>query len=744
MGSCRVASSWAGSPSPERLPSRAVDLGGWWLIAPSDDEVRRAFSATDFDDADWTSSSVPGHWQTTPGFAEVDGPVLHRRRFDAAVPADANRRSWLVFDGLCAQADVWLDGAYLGDAEGYAAQHRFDVTDALGVRSEHVLAVELACSPQSGQRKRRNGTGALQDGQHLDPSWNPGGIWQPVRLVESGPVAIVALRVRCIEATEERAQLEITATLDALVTGSVHLRTLVDPGMASTEHDFERRLGAGLNDVTWRVKVEQPRLWWPWALLPGSAPAPTMIDVIVEVTPLDGALSDRTIRRTGLRHVTERGMRFSINGEPMFLKGACLGPAAADLAGVSPSLIEGDVHLAREAGLDLVRVRAHVSRPELYATADRLGMLIWQDLPVRWNQARGTRRQSVAHAKAIVDRLCHHPSIALWCAHDEPVVPRPLGDLVALGTATAKPWHGAFRAVVRSAAPTWNRTVLDTALSRALDKADGSRPVLAHSGVLPHPAWGTDTHLGLGWRRGSADDLAALVRQLPVIGRFMGDLGSPAPALDDPALGPGDDWSKVDWDALGRRGIPRSALEVRVPTDRHATPRSWAEALQEAQVDGLDRQIRHLRRLKYRPTGGFTIALLADAEPGIGFGVLDHHRDPKPAWAAIIAACAPLIVAIDDLPPAVRPGHAMAIDVHVVNDERAPVERLRVDASLASPDGWRSWAYCGDVGADGVARVATISIVAPASPGDLELVVTLSTNDGMRVSEATTRARITD
>ena len=39
--------------------------------------------------------------------------------------------AWLTFDGLFYQGDVWLDGAYLGDTEGYFAPHTFEVTDAL-------------------------------------------------------------------------------------------------------------------------------------------------------------------------------------------------------------------------------------------------------------------------------------------------------------------------------------------------------------------------------------------------------------------------------------------------------------------------------------------------------------------------------------------------------------------------------------------------------------------------------------
>jgi beta-galactosidase/beta-glucuronidase len=52
-----------------------------------------------------------------------------------------------VLDGIFYQADVWFDGAYLGDPEGYFFPHSFDVTQLARLGDEHVLAVEVACTP---------------------------------------------------------------------------------------------------------------------------------------------------------------------------------------------------------------------------------------------------------------------------------------------------------------------------------------------------------------------------------------------------------------------------------------------------------------------------------------------------------------------------------------------------------------------------------------------------------------------
>ena len=107
-----------------------MDLTGTWRAAVADEALRRSWQEDDFDASGWEAIEVPGHWRSTPAFADEDGPLLYRRSFEADAPAD-QRRSWLGFDGLFYQGDVWLDGAYLGDTEGYFVPHTVEVTEAL-------------------------------------------------------------------------------------------------------------------------------------------------------------------------------------------------------------------------------------------------------------------------------------------------------------------------------------------------------------------------------------------------------------------------------------------------------------------------------------------------------------------------------------------------------------------------------------------------------------------------------------
>ncbi len=706
---------------------RVRELAEGWRAAAADDHLRRSYTEHDFDDAGWHPVTVPGHWRSTAAFATSDGPLLYRCRFDAAAP-DPGRRSWLTFDGLFYQGDAWLDGGYLGDTEGYFLPHSFEVTGALRDRSEHALAVEVTCTPQHGSAAKRNITGIFQHWDAVDPTWNPGGLWRPVRLTETGPVRIASLRVICAEATPERAVLAVRALLDSDASRRVRLRTEV----GVVDHEVTQPLAAGVNEVNWSVTIDRPALWWPRALgdavlhdvrvavvLTGNGEGGDDRDAVVAEGPgarpdEPGAVSDERRLRTGLRSVRLRHWVASVNGERLFLKGTNLAPTRIALGEATPDELRRDVDLAADAGLDLVRIHAHVTRDEVYDRADERGLLVWQDMPLQWAYARSIRKQATRQARALVDLLGHHPSIAVWCGHNEPV-----SNVGADQTDWNRRKTLAFaaRMTAEQQLPTWNKSVLDAAIKRALQKADGSRPVVPHSGVTPHLPQldGTDQHLYFGWYMGDERDLPAFARRMPRMVRFVSEFGAQAvPSGDAAAFARPERWPDLDWDELELRyALQKPVFDRHVPPDGYATFAGWRDATQRYQAHLVRRMIEELRRLKYRPTGGFAQFLFADAQPGVTWSVLDHERAPKLGYHALQQACRPVIVVADQLPAAVAPGAALALDVHVVSDLRTPIDDARVTATLAWPGGEHVWRWGGTIDADACVRVGTIQAMVP-------------------------------
>lgn len=696
-----------------------MDLGGTWLAAPSHDDLRRRLPDRELDDNGWETIVVPGHWQSTPTFAASQGPLLYRRNFETGSDLDEtqwplapDRRAWLTFEGVLYQGDVWLDGAYLGDTEGYFFPHTFEVTDALRKQPHHSLAVEVSCAPQQQRRAKRNLTGALQNWVGIDPSWNPGGIWAPVHVSCTGPVRISALSVVCVEATAESAILEFRTVLDTANPRTVSLDTAVGPESEppSASRHTDHALAAGPNVVRWRMAIDRPRLWWPHAL--GDQP---LYEVNLVAT-VDGRQSDRRCVRTGLRQIRLQRFVATINGEALFLKGACYGPTRRALGEADE--METDVHAALDAGLDLLRVHAHVGRRELYEAADRAGLLIWQDLPLQYLY-QGIRRQAVRQATAAVDQLGHHPSVVLWCGHDEPFPPARWPEPAA---PMSRRWEDAARRAAGQLLPTRNKTTLDGSLKRALSRADGSRPVISHSGLWPHPIAGTDSRLPFGWERGNVRDVADSLARLPVLARFVTVFG-PQAVPETASFCQPERWPNLDWDELARSHcLDRATLDWRVPPSHYPTFSAWRAATQAYQAAVMKHYVETLRRLKYRPTGGFCVGVLADAQAAITPSVLDHQRVPKAAFQALRAACAPVIVVADPLEAAYRPGQHVASDLHVVSDLRHSLHDAELRAELHWPGGHRTRTFRGDIPADSCVRVGELDEALPGgSSGPVSL-----------------------
>ncbi len=697
-------------------PSPAIELAGTWRAAPADADLRRDFPSPDLDDDGWEPLEVPGHWRSTPAFAESDGPLLYRRRLEAA-PTGPGVRSWLVFEGLFYQGHVWFDGCYLGDTEGYFVRHTFEITEMARDRREHVLAVDLTCSPETDLTAKHNLTGVFQHWDCLDPDWNPGGIWRPVRLEHTGPVRVRRLRVRCTSADADRAVVAFRAEINSDVARSVRLRTTI--GEAVDVRDLP--VAYGPNVVEWSVVVESPRLWWPHAL--GDQP---LQDVRVEAE-VDGNVSHVIDRRVGLRSLTWDEWVLSVNGERMFVKGSNQGPTRMQLGEASGDELRNDVTLARQAGLDLLRLHAHISRPELYEAADEQGLLLWQDFPLQWGYARSVRRQATAQARAAVDLLAHHPSIALWCAHNEPfaldVSPARRYDRTAVARLFT-------RFATLQALPGWNKSVLDRSVKRALTMADGTRRVVRHSGVLPHPgSTGTDTHLYFGWYHGEERDFAGLCRAVPRLAGFVSEFGAQA-VPDNADFCEPERWPDLDWERLARtHGLQKGRFDRYVPPAAFATFAQWQDATQRYQAELIKHHVETLRRLKYRPTGGFCHFAFGDGHPAVSWSVLDHHRAPKAGYEALSQACRPVIVVADRTADEVTPGDALELAVHVVNDLREALPQARVDAKLSWAGGDREWHWQGDVAADCCERVGTVRCQAPEVAGPLVLELRLTAGD---------------
>lgn len=663
-----------------------ISLSGVWKATENLGQQARAGHAG-YDDSAWISVPVPGHWQEVPEFAHHTGRLLYRHTFPWE--GDAAGQVRLRFDGVFYYARVWFNGTYLGEHEGYFAPESYDITRHL-LHGTNVVVVELDC-PQEDPDQKRMIAGVFTHWHLKDPLAEPGGIWRGVYIDTYRSIAPERFELHTnIErlppspiAPDQYERLAALGAVDPPVAGDagpagatvsfVLEFTDLEPGRvqwtaAVSPETFDgepvtlsgsmpgRR---GWNRIEASVSIPDPRLWWTW-----DHGRPDLYRFVLEVRHQEGPPL-RLERLIGIRRLELRNWHFYLNGRRIFIRGTNYGPPDIRLARVEPERYKADLELVRGANLNMMRVHAHVDRPELYEEASRQGVLLWQDFPLQWNYARTVLPEARRQAAQMVGLLGHWPAIAVWCCHNEPnqgAAPGPEGPVRST-------WS-----LLTSVARGWNRNTLSPAVAEVIRSHDRMRPVITHSGDFGFVWGGTDTHHYWGWYRGRMEDLEKVFRFFPHTARLVTEYGAQAfPAVESTRKLVQGTWPQINWGELAQRYLLQyRVMERHVPASLAPTLEHYIGASQAYQSTLLKYYAEALRRVKYRPCGGALQFLFADSSPGISFSVVDHERRPKPGYQTLKQCMNPVYICTDPLRPAYPVGGAVELRVYLINDRYRP------------------------------------------------------------------------
>ncbi len=653
----------------------------------------------------WTPIRVPWHWQLEDAFVTYEGIVLYRCRFAQQRPPAGTMLS-LRFEGVYYAARVWLNSLYLGDHEGYFSAFEFDVTDVVVTDGENVLLVEVFSPEEAEENDRQTIGGVWARWDGMAPHINPGGIFKEVGLVVDGEVRIRSLTAAADQTGRGVAHVDLYSRYSA----RARLVCLVRPlGFEAPDVEFERevQVGEGRNRYEIGFLVPDVKVWSTWDR--GEQP-------LYELVLRCAGEEERT--RFGARTVELRDWKIYLNDERVFLRGINSLPSDAYPARATKDLLCADASLVREAGMNAVRVHAHVSDRAFYEACDELGLLVLQDFPLQWTHRRSILGPAVIQAGEMARTLRGHPCVGIYLAHDEPffVAPpekwNPLGLLRTAAEVLSPRWM------------LWQRRVLDPAVMRAISEEDDSRPVIDAAG---HPL--TTNHLYFGWYYGKFRDLERVVKVFPGFSRLPTEYG--AQSLPDPEsleeIWPSG--TRPDWSVLSlnyRLQVQRMARYVPWRGDRVA----YLRESQRYQAEVLKHATELFRRRKYRPTGGTFAFMLNDPAPAVSWSVVDWRRRPKMAYQTLLDAMRPVLICAEYPKERYSVGERISLPVFIINDlsrELGQVgwkwEVLLGGSSVASGEGGTR------VPKDCVKRVGEAEATLPA-PGPAVLRLRLSGEEG--------------
>jgi beta-mannosidase len=373
-----------------------------------------------------------------------------RTRFTVDPAVAAEQVKELVCEGLDHYAQVFLNGQLIGESRNSLVAAAFEIHHQLK-EGENELVLRLTAGSELA-RDQRMGT---DDGEQefcrrgfkgvaelRKPAFSYGwdwidglpniGIWRGVRIEGRSRVRLHDVR-HAVEFTNDHRCCQLRLCVDTLnlhpsreYLGRTWVRLLAPDGRPVVEAAADRFFNVGIDRWQIEMEVPQPQLWWPNGM--GAQPLYTL-EVAAEA---DGAERDRWTRRIGLRTVAidrsplPEGHRFviRINDQEVFCRGANWVPADGILARVTVARLEHLVDEAAEANLNMLRIWGGgiYEDDAFYDACDRRGILIWHDFmfAVTPPDDRKEYRDLVRdEAEAVIRRLRHHPSIALWCANNE-------------------------------------------------------------------------------------------------------------------------------------------------------------------------------------------------------------------------------------------------------------------------------------------------------------------------------------
>ncbi|MDQ0955157.1 hypothetical protein QFZ24_009080 [Streptomyces phaeochromogenes] len=337
------------------------------------------------------------------GIERHEDRMWYRRTF--TVPSDwkigSAKRLQLNFGAVDWRSEVYVNGTKVAEHKGGYDKFSADVTDALKPGRTQELIVGVYDPTDAA-----NGENPPVGKQRLDPSgiwYTPSsGIWQTVWME---PVATD--HVDSLKLTPDAA----TGTLTVEPQG-------VRPGLAvtATAYDGKRKVATvtGRTGSPLTLKIKKPRLWSP--------DDPFLYDLKVSV----GA--DRVKSYFGLRSITVENVdgtpRTVLNGKPVFMMATLDQGFWPDGLHTAPSdkALAYDLKMHKAMGFNSVRKHIKVEPDRWFYWADRLGLLVWQDMPAMTagvNPSTAARAEYELEMKQMIDEHISSPSIVMWVTFNE-------------------------------------------------------------------------------------------------------------------------------------------------------------------------------------------------------------------------------------------------------------------------------------------------------------------------------------
>lgn len=420
-----LAKSKEETPEDENPLPRAVSrstsfslLDGQWKFAIDNDDIGLLQS--------WHLGHQYPHTASWPGSIEdhmerdKEGKAWHgkiiawyEREFTLPEQIDdTSHMMWQLTFGACGyETQVWVNGVQIRTIEGELV-HIGEYTSFSFELNKEILKPVNRITVRIADTMDAN----LPRGKQESFVYKRGGIWYQtytgaVRSIWLEQVERNRLRSRVgvVSVVEDQlVRFNLTARIHDPGTYTIRLKVFerkqIDQNPLATA-DFVLPLEAGQKQQ--RVVMEVPGLkaWFP--------ERPALYTLVAQLIDAHGNTSEIETR-FGMRKIEARGANVYLNNEPVYLDGILYQPGAA-----SYEEIKQHMHAMKDLGCNLVRIHIAGVDPRIYKLADKIGMLLWVEVPSPHHSShisRANHREELLRMLALIET---HPSVIIWSLYNE-------------------------------------------------------------------------------------------------------------------------------------------------------------------------------------------------------------------------------------------------------------------------------------------------------------------------------------
>jgi len=388
-------------PRPQMVRKEWVNLNGLWeyAIKPRHEGLPEAFDG---------KILIP--YPVESALSGVMKPVKdsqrlwYRRTF--TVPAEwKGKRTLLHFGAVDWDATVFVNGKELGRHKGGYDGFSFDISDGLKA-GDNELIVSVWDS--------HGGNGSAKGKQHFPAITNPGGvmytpttgIWQTVWME---PVPVTRIDRLIITPDVDSGEIKVSMKWQC-ATGVGGEGTFE---AVALDGDKEIARGGASWDGQATLKIPNAKLWTP--------DQPNLYGLRIKLTGGDQVESYFGMRKISLGKDEKGITRILLNNKFVFQIGLLDQGFWPDGIYTAPTdeALRWDIETTKKLGMNMARKHVKIEPDRWYYWADKLGLLVWQDMAAGDNKDPEMRAQFEKELKAMIDGRYNHPSIIMWVVFNE-------------------------------------------------------------------------------------------------------------------------------------------------------------------------------------------------------------------------------------------------------------------------------------------------------------------------------------